>query len=358
MKLHFFLIVSGLLASCSSGKTIEIEELFRHTKTTEAKMIKLDIPSEQIIEPIFLTALNNKILSGSFFVDPMIGVYEVDTQTAVKGIQPKGKSKYEMIRISSMYGTGNELFIYSSMDGKVFWRRVDSLHSVRPERVLRSHAQERDFVWFKMVPVAKNRYVASGIMAPETKAQFALLDSALRVTRYFDSFPLEGTPMANLTYMQQCMGMQGTMTPSPDGHRMMWTPVLGTIFRFYDFSNNKPVKITEYILHVSSFSARESAQNGVEHNQNDEWGTISSTADEKHFYALYSSKTMKERILEASDIYVFDLSGKPVRHIMLDRPATQIVWVPETAGAPGKGRLFAFGKAPDTLEPEIFEIRF
>lgn len=344
------------MASCSTGRSVELDKLFQGIRTTPAQMVRVAISSNQIMEPIYVAGVDNKILSGSFFADPMIGVYNVEIPAQERSIQAKGKGPYEMLKISSMYGAENQVCIYSVTDRKVFWRAADSLTKAAPQRAVHVPAGGRDLFWFRVMPVAGSRYVANGILDPTTKAQFALLDDSLRVTRYFDSFPVEGTPMEKLTFQQQSMGFQGQLTPSPDGRRMMWTPMTGTIFRFYDFSGKKPLKIKEHILHVASFEAREENPNGAAQNRDNELGVLSATADNGHFYALYSPKQLKERSLEALDIYVFDLRGNPVQHLTLDRPATQIAWVPGADN--GRGALYAFGKNKESLEPEIFKITF
>lgn len=357
MKLLFSLFIIGLTTSCVAQEGQKrINELFRNTKPVQAQMTRIDIPSDQIKEPLSLAAVGNKLLAKDYRGDPMVSVYNVDIPAWEGSIQAKGKGPYEMLKISSMYGAENQVCVYSVTDGKVFWRRVDSLKQVAPQHVVHVPAGGRDLFWFRVMPVSGNRYVVNGILDPTTKAQFALLDDSLRVTRYFDSFPVEGTPMANLPHQQQSMGFQGQLTRSPDGRRMMWTPMTGTIFRFYDFSGRKPLKIREHILHVASFEAREENPNGAAQDRDNELGVLSATADNGHFYALYSPKQLKDRSLEASDIYVFDLRGNPVQHLVLDRPATQIAWVPGADN--GRGALYAFGKNRESLEPEIFKITF
>lgn len=263
-----------------------------------------------------------------------------------------------MLRLSSMYTHNNLLFLYSSMEGKIFWRNMDEA-SAKPMITLYADARKRDLFWFKMAPVAGNRYIVTGIMDPEVKSQFALLDSTLRVTRYFDSFPVEGTPMANLSFPQQSMGFQGWMTVTPDGKRMMWTSKPGSIFRFYDLSQQRPLKIKEYIRNIPVFYARTDTDTGVEQDKDNEWGVLNATANDSCFFTLYSSKRIAEGSLESSDIYVFDLQGNPIRHLVLDRPATHIVWVPgEGEEAQTVRGLYMFGRNEKSLEPEIFKVLY
>lgn len=355
-RLFMALLVLGWASGCSSfGESKPIDRLFVNCPSVQVSTAPIEIPSDRINEALGVAALGDRLLAKDYRGDPMVSVYDVDRPGLEMRIQPQGKAQSEMLRIASMYGVGDRLFLYSSMEGKVFWREKATLSEVRPARTLRAQAQKRDLYWFKMVPVAGDRYVVYGILDPSTKAQFALLDSTLNVTRYFDTFPVEGTPNEKLSFEEQSMGFQGQMTPSPDGRRMMWTPISGTVFRFYDFSGRKPVKLKEHLVHVASFDRRGDTETGVVQDGGTEIGVLGATANAKNFFALYSSKDMRERSLESSDIYVFDLRGNPVRRIVLDRPATQIVWIPGANG--GRGGLYAFGRNAETLEPEIFRIR-
>lgn len=324
MRKIFLLVLSLALGISCDGKESQYKDIDGLFATVEKKKTeKTTFRSDELVEPIYQVCAGRYLLVGNFFTDPMITVYDLETQKPVKGILSKGKARNEILQIGSLSLCGGQLICYSTNDMKVATIDTTQLSADVPLIRTRQLGETKGLHSLRFCPIQGGRYVTTGILG-EADNHFYLLDSTLSLVSGFDTYPdAESGHQMNPT--EKALGYQGRLAAAPDGEHLVFSSANGCVLKFFDCTGRLPVKIQEYAIEIPRFSGTPD-HTSVRPDRKNSQGVLSTTADTANFYLLYSHKKNTDRKRESKTIYVFDHGGTPIRKLELDVPVTEIVY--------------------------------
>ncbi|MCH5306141.1 MAG: hypothetical protein J1E79_06620 [Rikenella sp.] len=317
------LLLSAILAGCQVSKTgLEgIESLFADKETQQIEAKPTLIRSEDLLGQGYLTCVDSLLLVSANRGERMVTVYNLHTGEVVNRLAPKGKANGEFLLVGDLAQLDGRVMILGKMPTRAAWIDKQLLLDSFPKMETTDLAFEGGD-YLSVAPVAGGRYVATGRFdAPESQRhQFAWIGADGKIVSTFEDYlltpELEGLPNYNLAY-----GYQGRFATTPDGRHGLYCGWESAVWRFYDFSGREPRKVAEYALVLPSFRPRDGAHYGVVHSEERSiGGSIFAVASDSLYYLLFSDKPYGAYSAYFTDrIFVFDLSGRPVRKIELDR---------------------------------------
>lgn len=317
-------LLSAILSSCHTSEMDGLEgldSLFAGKEVQQKQAKPTLIRSEDLLGQGYVTCVDSLLLVSSNFGERMVTVYNLHTGKVVNRLAPKGKAKGEFLMIGDLARLDDGVMIFGKMPSRAAW--IDKsrlLDSFPPMRTVDLACEGGDYL--SVAPVAGDRYVATGRFdaSQSQKHQFAWIGPDGKLLCTFEDYLLnekiKGLPNYNLAY-----GYQGRFAITPDGTRGLYCGWNSAVWRFYDFSGERPRKLQEYAFVLPIFKPRDGARYGVIHSEDKSiGGSIFAVASDEYYYLLFSDKPYGTYSAYFTDrIYVFDLNGKPVRKITLDR---------------------------------------
>lgn len=318
------LLFAVLVISCGGKKSKpqKIDDLF--SKVEMGKTESTNFQSDELIDPIYQLCVDRYLLIGSFFIDPMIKVYDLESQRPVKALLSKGKAKNEILQIGSLSLYRDKLVVKSNNDLKMAYIDTVLLSSETHSIATRQIGDTKKVHCLNICPIQSDRYLATGYNTEGENNYFYVLDSTLSLEAGMDTYP-EVKQNQSLNPNEMALGYQGRLVGSPAGDYVIFNSFNGCILKFFDCTGEMPVKVREYVLETPRFTAKPD-HSGALWDKNNIQGVLSTAVDDAHFYLLYSDKKISDHKRESKAIYVFDYKGTPIKKIEIDVPATAIVY--------------------------------
>lgn len=348
----FLWLLAGL-SSCGTDKPsglAGIEKLFAGTEDQFLLAKPTLIRSEDLGDHGYVVCVDSLLLISTNVGEYLVTVYNLHDGRIVNRLAPKGKAKNEFLMVADMVRQKDRVMIFGKMPSRAVWiDNLQLLDSFPEMQVADFGLEEGDYL--SVAPVFDGKYIATGRFdASGSKYhQFASIGSDGNLLFTFDDYLLneeiENLPNYNLAY-----GYQGRFAITPDGTRGLYCGWNSAVWRFYDFCDGRPRKIEEYAFVLPSFAPRAGANYGVVHSEEKSiGGSIFAVASDKYYYLLFSGKPYGPYDAYFTDrIYVFDLEGRPVRKIKLDREIIAMAYWEE------RNALLGCANGPDG-EPQILE---
>lgn len=349
----FSLLVCLLFCRCNNDKGSGLDELnkmFAQKETLHLEAKPSLIRSEDLGDHGYLACIDSLLLIGNYRGDHLITVYNLHTGAIVNRLAPRGKAKNEFLQIGNIQGLNDRVMVYGRMPPHIAWIPKEELLDSFPKM------EHIDIVfeyggYLSVFPIFGDKYVATGRFdLPESKNhQFALIEPDGTYAYTFEDYLLHES-IKSLPNYNLAFGYQGTITPTPNGKHGFYGGWNNAVWKFYDFSGERPHKIKEYPLILPSFTPQKGGKYGVVHSESSIGGTIFAAASNDRYYVLFSDKPYGTYSTYYTDrIYVFDLQGNPLQKIKLDRELIAIAYWAE------KNALLGCAVSEEG-EPQILQI--
>lgn len=348
MKISILALLLFAVVGCSvnSDTPLNIDELFK--TTTKIELLPTKFKSDDIASPVVRTVTIGKYLFiQTLFSDRFIAIYDLSNQEKVGQLLSKGSGPLEMIDINSIHKIDNKMFVSGSQ--KVFLIDTSEIFKTQPYFQQKHTA---DYNYLTIMPICNERYIATGFIKDIKDAHFFLLDNQFNVKSIVDSFPSNAAIKALPDY-DKVMGLQGNIITNKKQDKFVYASNFGSILKFFDLSEYKPIKVKEYLFEIPIFESRADASAsiyGVVQSGTNVQGVIDLTAGADRCYMLYSGKKLAEGNRVSNVIYVFDFDGNPIEKIELDKAVEHIVF------SEFDNTIIAFGSDEEKL-PQIYTVK-
>lgn len=318
--LFIYLLLWGCLLSCSSGPKKSAKEVpfsyFSEVYPIKHKVLnitpdKLPSPGSMILyeDEEFLIKDNFK---GDSFVDKIY--YNKDS---IVSIARSGQGPNEFLWLKTFQKEPDgTLLAYDAQTRKI--------HNLSLSGKIQS-TQEVDYSLFNVIRI--DTFFISSLFdyKEDSKAnqRYALLDRQGQIIRSFGDFPNDGIEVPNSL---KTFAYQGTMIGNQRNRRMAFATRNGVILDIFEIGKDS----VRTIIQRHDINAKYKDINipnafGVEHADDDLFGSLDMTATDNFIYILYSGKYWErkteeslEKALRARHIFVYDWDGNPVCQLETD----------------------------------------
>jgi hypothetical protein len=321
----------GLVACSNQKQEDSIEALFVDVKITQLSVEPLPIKSEEIGLVGNILCIDNLLVTSTMQpIDYCVTLYDLHTGAVANHLARKGKARDEFLYVMSIDQFGDSLVITTGgSPGRVSYIPRNQLFEQHPEQksVLLDYSEWSSLNTFLMG--GKDRYITVGwSTSVDNQDQFGIFDST-GVFKYSCGDYVRSEEQRDFRNFDIAMGYQGHVRTTLDKNHGLYFGGFHGILKFFDFTGEKPQEIKQYVfflprLHPMSDPSAEFYR--VAHVRPIVKGTLDVTADEHHYYVLYSGETFEEGSNASKMIYVFDVQGNPKRKIALDQSVEQIAY--------------------------------
>lgn len=304
------------LIGCGGRDENSLADLFPAQVDLQSR--PLDIPSEDILNPLYLASAGDYLISANFRTEKAIRIYDLTTARPINDLIHVGRGPNEILNISSMSYADDRLTVYSGNSGSVLTVPYGELHDSVPEITV-SDAIE---ACSRVLPLAYDQYLLEGC----ADAHLKLVDRNGDPLSVFDAYPDDGE--SRLPGDNRLI-WQGHLVGSSDGKKFAFAASAGTIFRFGKVQDNGSVdKTKEYVLALPEYtldSDPSKERYSVIWDESCLAGTLSMAAGSDHCFLLHDpDKLTIDREWRMSTVLVFDWEGNPVVKFHLDKPLEAI----------------------------------
>lgn len=122
--------------------------------------------------------------------------------------------------------------------------------------------------------------------------------------------------------------LQGTCVLSSVNKKIAWFSAYGDIFEIYSYNDLNNINLVKSFKGISPIYYKDDGAMNI----NSIFGIQSVATDDKHIYALYNGKTLKEMMNNremaffSNKILVFNWAGEPIKELMIDQPIRSITY--------------------------------
>ncbi|MFI3263041.1 MAG: hypothetical protein R3Y26_09060 [Rikenellaceae bacterium] len=235
-----------------------------------------------------------------------------------------GRSKFELLDVTSMWFADDELNIYGLNSRKILHIPSDQLLKENPQ----IRVTEVEQSWFKVAYDAdmKLYYNSLGLSQATENRQFGVFDYNTKNLGAFGDYPLKDKGLHNNELL---IINQGEIAVNSNKKRLFYFSNYGLRFKVFDISNPyNIVLLEESIISEPTYTTKskpEKQQYSIKWADDSVRGALAMTSSPECYYVLCDGKKLvSDKNWMINTVYQFDWSGTPLKILELNRDVQTI----------------------------------
>lgn len=320
--MKYLLIIQLLfLISCSGNRENEsLNSIFQERTLLKGKDITYDEMFLGMPGTIFYLDSSLVILDNG--ADKFFHLIDLHQDQYVGNFGIKGQGPNEFLQPFSFQNiTDKEVGVFDLWQKALFGINIEALKNGDTNFPKRFSCGS--LVSFTVAPTIDSTYLSMGTYED---CLFKLLDKNGRLLNNYFEYPYRDSAEKEISNRVRAMAYQGVLRSNPDNDKFIFAISASPIINFYKVKDKSISEVKCWNFGYPTYKPEEEKEQvSATMDSADKMGFIDAYVTDQFVYVAYSGKSFKDvrmKCFEATDIFVFDWKGNPVKSYQLDTPIT------------------------------------